>query len=222
MILPRFSHRTAVIFDLDGTLVDTAPDLAAALNRLLGEQGRPALAPDAIRAMIGDGVAKLVERGFASGGGWPDEPKALVRRFLDIYEVGLVDRSRPFPDVSAVLQRLADAQLRLGICTNKPDHATERLLSGLGLRRYFTAVAGGDGPVRKPEPGHLLRVIDQLGATREGALMVGDSANDVAAARAAGIPVIVVSFGYTVIPARELGADAVIDRFESLLELLEL
>jgi phosphoglycolate phosphatase len=222
MILPRFSHREAVVFDLDGTLVDTAPDLAAALNRLLAEEGRPALAAAGIRTMIGDGAAKLVERGFAATGGWPDDPAVLVRRFLAIYEAGIAYRSRPFPGVVAVLERLTSADLRLGVCTNKPAAATEELLVALDLRRYFAAVSAGDGPARKPDPRHLLSAVARLGATTQTAIMVGDSANDVAAARAAGMAVIVVGFGYTATPARELGADAVIDRFDELPALVGL
>jgi phosphoglycolate phosphatase len=220
MILPQFSRPDAVIFDLDGTLVDTAPDLGAALNRLLAERGRPGLPAHTIRTMIGDGAAKLVERGFVAAGGWPDDPQTLVRRFLDIYEAGVADRSRPFPGVAAVLTRLATAGIRLGVCTNKPGLATEELLAALDLRHYFGAVAHGDGPTRKPDPRHLLGAVEQLGATPATSVMIGDSANDVAAARGAGMTVIVVGFGYTATPARELGADLVIDSFEALPELL--
>lgn len=220
MIRPSFSRPQAVIFDLDGTLVDTAPDLGAALNRLLAEYGRSALAPESIRTMIGDGAAKLVERGFTATGGWPAEPSAIVGRFLSIYEAGIADCSRPFPGVTAVLERLAAAKIRLGVCTNKPGVATEELLSAIDLRRHFSAVGHGDGPARKPDPRHLLRVVEQLGAQPATSVMVGDSANDVAAARAAGVPVVVVTFGYTATPAHELGADAVIDRFDALPGLL--
>lgn len=209
-----------MIFDLDGTLVDTAPDLGAALNRLLAEHARPALAPEAIRTMIGDGAAKLVERGFAATGGWPTHPSAIVDRFLSIYEAGIADRSRPFPGVVATLERLSTAKIRLGVCTNKPRLATEGLLTALDLRRHFGAVGHGDGPTRKPDARHLLGVVAQLGAQPSTTIMVGDSANDVAAARAAGVPVIVVTFGYTATPAHQLGADAVIDRFDALPGLL--
>lgn len=220
MIRPSFSRPHAVIFDLDGTLVDTAPDLGAALNRVLAEYGRPPVSADSIRTMIGDGAAKLVERGFAATGGWPAEPASIIRRFLNIYEAGIADRSRPFPGVTAALERLAAADIRLGVCTNKPGVATEELLVTLGLRRYFAAIGAGDGPTRKPDPRHLLGVVEQLAAQPTTAIMVGDSANDVAAARAAGVPVIVVTFGYTATPAHQLGADAVIDRFDALPSLL--
>jgi phosphoglycolate phosphatase len=222
MPLPRFAQRDAIIFDLDGTLVDTAPDLGASLNRLLTEHGRATIGADGIRRMIGDGAAKLVERGFAANGGLPAPLPALVERFLAIYEPAIAETSRPFPGVVATLERLRAAGLRLGVCTNKPDEATRRLLEALDLARYFAAVSGGDVPARKPDARHLLGVVERLGATASRSLMVGDSMNDVASARNAGVAVVVVSFGYTITPAAQLGADAVIDRFEALPGLLGL
>ncbi|HSE77021.1 MAG TPA: HAD-IA family hydrolase, partial [Alphaproteobacteria bacterium] len=143
-------------------------------------------------------------------------------RFLELYEPRIARLSRPYPGVRDTLARLAGAGFRLGVCTNKASRATRRLLDDLALSRYFAAVAGGDGPARKPDPKHLLAVLDALGAAPETALMVGDSANDVHAARAAGVRVAVVSFGYTTVPAAELGADALIDRFEQLAALVGL
>lgn len=219
--MPRFGQLDAVIFDLDGTLVDTAPDLGAALNRLLAEHGRDSVGADGIRRMIGDGAAKLVERGFLATGGLPAALPALVERFLALYEPAIAETSRPFPGVVDALVRLRAAGLRLGVCTNKPDEATRRLLDALGLARHFTAVSGGDVPARKPDARHLLGVVERLGATPTRTIMVGDSMNDVAAARNAGIAVIVVSFGYTTTPAAALGADAVIDDFAELAALLK-
>jgi len=222
MALPRFGQRDAVIFDLDGTLVDTAPDLGDALNRLLAEHGRAPIGAEGIRRMIGDGAAKLVERGFQATGGLPAALPALVERFLGIYEPRIAETSRPFPGVVAALERLAAAGLRLGVCTNKPDEATRRLLAALDLARYFSAVSGGDVPARKPATRHLLGVVERLGSTAARSLMVGDSINDVASARNAGVAVVVVSFGYTITPAAELGADMVIERFDALPGLLGL
>lgn len=221
MPLPRLAPLDAVIFDLDGTLVDTAPDLGDALNRLLSEHGRDAIGADGLRRMIGDGVAKLVERGFLATGGLPGELGGLVRRFLALYEPAIADRSLPFPGVVQTLAALKQAGLRLGVCTNKPDEATRRLLEALDLHRYFDAVSGGDVPARKPDARHLLGVVERLGTAPARALMVGDSTNDVAAARNANVPVVVVSFGYTVVPATELGADAVVDSFAELAALLK-
>lgn len=166
--------------------------------------------------MIGDGAAKLVERGFAATGGLPATLPSLVERFLAIYEPNIAESSRPFPGVVKTLERLKAAGLRLGVCTNKPDEATRRLLAALDLSRHFTAVSGGDVPARKPDARHLLGVVRDLKATPSRSLMVGDSPNDVAAARNAGVPVVVVSFGYTTIPAAQLGADALIDDFSAL------
>ncbi len=220
MELPRFGALDAVVFDLDGTLVDTAPDLGAALNRLLEDHGRAPRDPSDIRRMIGDGAAKLVERGFIASGGLPQALEPLVTRFLEIYEPMTAATSLPFPGVVAALERLARKGIRLGVCTNKPDRATRHLLAALDLARHFDAVSGGDVPARKPDARHLLGVLNQLGASPQRSLMVGDSTNDVAAARNAGVPVVVVSFGYTSTPAAQLGADAVIDDFASLPEMI--
>ena len=220
MELPRFGALDAIIFDLDGTLVDTAPDLGAALNRLLAEHGRAPVPPPDIRRMIGDGAAKLVERGFIFTGGLPGALQPLVARFLEIYEPRVAETSRPFPGVTATLERLAAAGIPLGVCTNKPDQATRHLLDALALTRYFRAVSGGDVPARKPDSRHLLGVLRDLDASPSRSLMVGDSPNDVAAARNAGVPVVVVSFGYTQIPAAQLGADGLIDDFAVLPKIL--
>jgi phosphoglycolate phosphatase len=222
MSLARFARPAAVVFDLDGTLVDTAPDLCGTLNRLLVEHGRPTISLSDIRPMIGDGAAKMVERGFGATGGLPDDVTVLVRRFLELYEVGVADESRPFPEVVATLERLRAAGLRLGVCTNKFTGLSQRLLDQLDLSRYFDVLVGGDVPARKPDPRHILMTLEQLGATPATALMVGDSLNDVAAAKAAQVKVVAVTFGYTSTPAIELGADAVIDSFAELPPLIGL
>ena len=209
-----------VIFDLDGTLVDSAPDLCGVVNHMLDEHGRAALDLDAIRAMVGDGAAKLIERGFGATGGLPAPLPQLVARFIALYENRIAQETRPFPGVVDTLTRLDQAGLRLGICTNKPTGLTNRLLQELDLARFFGSVAGGDGPARKPDPRHIHVVIEGLGARADSALMIGDSMNDVAAARAAGIPVFVVPFGYTRIPPAQLGADRVLRDFAELQELI--
>jgi phosphoglycolate phosphatase len=217
----RFHPLEAVIFDLDGTLVDTLPDLAAALNRLLAEEGHGSLDHAAVAAMLGDGAAKLVERAFAAiGRGLAgDEYIRLRGRFLEIYESGLSRRSRPYPGVIEMLAALRAAGLRLAICTNKPEAPSHALLAALGLAGYFDAVVGGDTlEVRKPHGRHLTETISRAGAST--AVMIGDTPNDVVAARNAGVPVIAVSHGYAQIPAAELGADAVIDHFRELEDAL--
>lgn len=208
-----------ILFDLDGTLVDSAPDLIGALDTLLIEHGRSPVGVVEGRTMIGDGAAKLVERGFAARGGAPAPLPTLVSSFLGIYEGRLTRETRAFDGVASTLRSLATRGLALGVCTNKPDRATHELLAALDLARYFTAVVGGDG-VRKPDPDPVNRCLAALGGSRASALFVGDSPVDLAAARAAGLPIVLVSFGYTAVPARALGADRVIDRFEDLARLL--
>ncbi len=217
---PRENPRAkALLLDLDGTLVDSAPDLAAALNRLLAGNGRAAVTLAAVKAMIGDGVAKLVERGFAATGALPaaTDLAAAVARFKQDYESALAVETRPYPGVPETLTTLHGRGWRLGVCTNKPHAASLQVIEAFALSPPIEAVAGGDHfPVRKPDPGHLLGTLELLGIAPEAAVMVGDSRNDVLSARNAGLPVIVLSYGYGNIPARELGADLVIDRFEEL------
>src|SRR5262245_3603986 len=203
-------ERNVLIFDLDGTLVDSAPDLHRSLNAVLAERGRAPVSLGDIRAMVGDGAARLVERGFADTGEpvQPAELPGLVQRFLLHYSSGYHALTHAFPGVVETLAVLRGRGCRLGICTNKPYAPTMEILETLGLNRYFGAVTGGDSlPVRKPDPGHLLGTLDLLGAAAGQAVMIGDSANDVDVARAAGVPAIVVRYGYTRTPVEELGAD---------------
>jgi phosphoglycolate phosphatase len=215
--------RNVLIFDLDGTLIDSAPDLHRSLNAVLAEQGRASVGLDGIRAMVGDGAAKLVERGFADTGK-AIEPAALpelVQRFLVHYSAGRHALTTAFPGVAETLAELRGRGCRLGVCTNKPYAPTMEILELLGLSGFFGAVTGGDSlPVRKPDPGHLLGTLDLLGAPAANAVMIGDSANDVAVARAAGVPAVVVRYGYTTTPVEELGADAIIERFDELIPWL--
>ncbi len=215
--------RNVLIFDLDGTLIDSAPDLHRSLNAVLAEQGRAPVALDGIRAMVGDGAARLVERGFADTGE-AVEPAALpgiVQRFLLHYSAGRHALTRAFPGVHDTLAALQEQGCLLAVCTNKPYGPTVEILELLGLARFFGAVTGGDSlPVRKPDPGHLLGTLDLLGAVAASAVMIGDSANDVAVARAAGVPSVVVRYGYTRTPVEELGADAIIERFDEIIPWL--
>ncbi len=215
----------AVVFDLDGTLIDSAPDLRTAVNRLLAEKGRRALDLGAVTAMVGDGVHKLVERALAAtGDGTPTagEIARATRRFINFYEGHGAVLTRAYAGAVEALKCLRDEGYALGICTNKPHGATCEILAALDLEGYFSAVLGGDSldGVRKPDPRHLLAAIDRLGATPENAVMVGDNENDVAAARGAGVPVIAVAFGYAKVPVAELGADAVIGHFDELPEAI--
>ncbi|ACI98998.1 phosphoglycolate phosphatase [Rhodospirillum centenum] len=214
----------ALLFDFDGTLIDSAPEIGFALNGLLAERGRPPVTEAQIRQFVGDGAAKLVERGFAAGGDpLPEEELPVaVRRYLALYaEVPAVPGSI-YPGVPETLERLVAAGHRLGLCTNKPEGISRTLLRDLGLGPRFAAVVGGDTlPRRKPSPDPLLHALETLGHGADRAVMVGDNGNDVKAARAAGMPVIAVSYGYPRMPVVELGADRVIDLFAHLPEALE-
>ncbi len=215
------SHRfRAVVFDLDGTLVDTLPDIHEALNRALAEDGLDPIDENACRRMIGGGAHNLIEQAFGMIGEATDSPRidAVFERFLVLYAAEPAIRSLPFPGVIDTLDWLRGQNVALGICTNKPDGLTALVLEQLGLASYFgEAVIGGEGlPVRKPDPGHLLEVVRRTGHAPSQALMVGDSETDVAAARNAGLPVIAVDFGYTRVPPAELGADILISDFAHL------
>lgn len=210
----------AIVFDLDGTLVDSARDIVAALDRLLVERGRPAVGFEAGRAMIGDGARVLIERGFAATGGPVGDIDGALKRWFELYAADIAGHSQPYPGVRETLTALKARGIALAVCTNKADAPSRQLLAELDLALPFAAVVGGDVPHRKPDPRHILDTLAALGARPGEALMVGDSPNDAKAAQAAGLPVVIVDYGYSHIPVRELGADAVISRFGQLLELV--
>jgi phosphoglycolate phosphatase len=215
--------QNAILFDLDGTLVDSVPDLAAAMNVLLGELGRPALSLTQVTGMVGDGAPKLVERALAASDATSIPFPAALDRFLALYEADPTRLTKPYDGVPAVLDALAAAGWRLGVCTNKPERATRAVLAGLGLARHFAAVIGGDsGPTRKPDPGPLLAALGRLGSAPASAAMIGDHRNDVAAARAASMPVIFARYGYGEATLAGLAPDAFIDRFAELPQALRL
>jgi phosphoglycolate phosphatase len=210
----------AVVFDLDGTLIDSAPDLRVAVNKLLSEQGRRPVSLHEVKMMVGDGAAKLVERAFAATGTEPaaSELPDLTARFLAFYEGHAADHTRPYPGVTETLSEFRSSGLALGVCTNKPEAATREVLRDLNLDGYFDAVLGGDSieGVRKPDPRILQDVLDAMGVVANGSVMVGDAANDVGVARALGVPVVLLSHGYTRTPVTELGADLIISQFSEL------
>jgi phosphoglycolate phosphatase len=210
---------SSVVFDLDGTLVDTAGDLAASLNHVLAAAGRAPVEPHTVRMLVGHGARVLLEHGFAETGD-PLPPETIsthVTRFLAFYADNIAKESKLFPGAREALDRLAAARARLGVCTNKPEHLTLALLEALDLKRYFPAVLGADSlTVKKPDPRHFLETVKRLGGEAGRSIFVGDSPVDVATARAAGVPVIAVSFGYTPVPPEELGADALIAHFDEL------
>lgn len=207
----------ALVFDFDGTLIESAPEIRRCLNTLLGQYGRPEVTLPAVERMIGNGVAKLVERGFRATGSLPDDIETAVQRFVRLYNAAPIDETPVYEGVPETLARLHDAGHAMAVCTNKLYAPTMKILEGLGLARYFRVVAGGDTfAVRKPDPGHLLGTLERLGVPRAGAIMIGDSPNDIGCAIDAGVRSIAVSYGYTSVPPAELGADLLIDRFADL------
>lgn len=203
-----------ILFDLDGTLVDSLPDLTAALNRLMGARGLAAFALAEVRPMVGDGAAALVRRAFTARGRKAEDGD--VAAYVADYTAHVDGDTRAFPGAAAALSALVESGFQCAVCTNKPEAAAGKLLTALGLDTYFVAVCGGDSfPVRKPDPGHLLRTLAGAGGEPGRALMVGDHRNDVMAAAGARLPCIFAAWGYG---GREAGAQAaaVAERFEEV------
>ncbi len=213
-----------IAFDLDGTLVDTAADVADLINPLFAELGRAPITAAQAASCFGLGAAKFVERALALTRGQPlspDRTAALVAAFGTVYASAPPRLSRPFPHVPETLAACRARGWRLAVCTNKPARATETLLSALDLLGYFDAISGGDSaPARKPDPVHLFDAIARAGGTPHRALFVGDSETDAATGRAANIPTILVEGGYTSQNLRALGATRVVPGFAELVPLL--
>jgi len=208
-----------IAFDLDGTLVDTAPDLISTLNAVFADEGIPPVGFDDARAMIGGGVKALIERGLAAQGMpyTPADLDQLYNVYLERYSAHIVDHSRPFPGLGSALDRMASQGFRFAVCTNKLEWLSVRLLDALDLSWRFAAICGQDTfGIAKPDPDMLRRTVLRAGGKPAEAIMVGDSATDIDTARAAGVPVIAVDFGYTEIPVTLLGADRVISHFDEL------
>lgn len=211
------SELPILLFDLDGTLVDTAPDLVTTLNVILEKYGREPLALEAVTKMVGDGARALLDRGFSATGDADVDLDALLTEFVDVYVDACTVHSKPFEGVVEALEGFAALGHPMAVCTNKPQAPSEIILRDLDLMRFFGTVVGGDRfPVRKPDAQHLLGALDLMDATGQPAIMVGDSYNDVASARNAGMPVIVVSYGYTTTPPGELGGDILVDHFNEV------
>jgi phosphoglycolate phosphatase len=208
-----------VVFDLDGTLVETAPDLIAALNVILQKEGIPELPLATARNLIGGGARKLIERGLEVAGRecTVAEIDVMMKDFIAYYAEHIADLSRPFEGLEAALDALAAKGATFAVCTNKLEWLSRRLLDALDLTGRFAFICGQDTfAMKKPDPEVLRLTIARAGGDAADAIMVGDSATDIDTARAAGIPVVAVDFGYTEIPVSELKPDAVISHFESL------
>ena len=208
-------------FDLDGTLVDTSGDLAMALNHALGTVGRGPLPVEQVRRMVGRGAKVMLARALdATGEATPDLAAWLFPILIEHYAANIAVLSRPYPGVIAALDALAGRGARLAVCTNKLERLARLVLDALGLSDRFAVIVGGDSVgALKPDPAPLRAMIDQAGGGRT--LFVGDSDNDILAAKAAGVPSVAVSFGYVAGDPAELGADALIGGFHELVPLVE-
>jgi phosphoglycolate phosphatase len=208
-----------VVFDLDGTLVDTAPDLISALNFVLDREGLPPVPLKSARNMIGAGARKLIERGLEVDGRavTQDELARMTRDFIDYYAAHIADASRPFEGLEAALDDLQKSGYRFAVCTNKLEWLSKLLLDRLGLSARFSAICGADTfGVSKPDPTILQQTVARAGGEISGAIMVGDAGPDIGVARRAGIPVIGVEFGYTDVPIAELRPDRLIGHMKDL------
>ena len=212
-----------VIFDLDGTLIDSAPDLAAAINAMLAGYERKPLSIGEVRRMVGDGVAMLVGRAFAARDGRPVDPAEAERSFMRHYESGATSLTTVFPGAAGALQSLSAAGIPLAVCTNKPAGIAAAILGGLGLGGYFARVIGGDSlPFRKPDPRVLLALLDEFRSAPQDALLVGDSEVDAATARAAGMPFALMKHGYRRGPVEDIPCRAALENFAELPALVGL
>jgi phosphoglycolate phosphatase len=200
-----------LVLDLDGTLVDSAPDLAASLNRVMAARGMATLGLSEVTTMVGDGVRVLLQRAFAARGAVPEE--ADYDAYAADYGANFAVATRPYPGAEPALQELAADGWRLAVCTNKPAAMARDVLAATGLAGFFAAVGGGDSfPVRKPDPAHLLATLAAAGAQAAGAVMIGDHRNDILAARGAGVPGVFAAWGYGP-PSSAEGAAAVAQGF---------
>ena len=208
-----------VVFDLDGTLVDTAPDLVDTLNLILAREGLPPVPFEIARTMIGGGARTLIERGLHAEGraSGTVEVDRLYKDFVLYYSDHLADRSQPFPGVIAAIEQLATRGCRFAICTNKLEWLSVKLVQALGISGHFAAICGQDTfGVQKPDPQILLETIRKAGGQSSRAVMIGDSISDIAVARAAKVPVIAVDFGYTETPVSKFDPDLVIGDYAKL------
>jgi phosphoglycolate phosphatase len=208
-----------LVFDLDGTLVDTAPDLINALNFVLDREGLPPVPLQSARNMIGAGARKLIERGLELEGrvAGIDDISRLTADFIDYYAAHIADASRPFDGLENALDDLQALGYRFAVCTNKLEWLSKRLLDQLGLSSRFSAICGADTfGISKPDPAILQQTILRAGGQLSSSIMVGDAGPDIGVARRAGIPVIGVEFGYTDVPMADLKPDRLINHMREL------
>jgi phosphoglycolate phosphatase len=210
-----------IVYDLDGTLADTAEDLVATLNWLLGRAGLAPIKVESAGSLVGAGARALIKRGFATSGRTlsAEEVEPLFADYLGYYNAHIVDRTRLYPGVDEALTAFARAGWRQAVCTNKIEVSAKLLIEKLGIAERFDFICGQDTfGVGKPDAKPLLETIAASGGARERAIMVGDSGTDIKTARAANVPVVAVDFGYTDVPIQELGPDRVISHFDELMQ----
>jgi phosphoglycolate phosphatase len=208
-----------VIFDLDGTLIDTAPDLIASLNHIMDLSGHAHVAYEDMNWLVGQGAKAMIERAWAIHGhpASPEQLEEAFKAFLAHYASQMPGKSKPYPGLLNALDRLEATGMRLAVCTNKTEFLALRLLDSLALTGRFAAVTGGDTfAVKKPHADHLLGTIARAGGAPSRAVMIGDSVNDIRAAQNAGVPVIAVPFGYSDKPVESFDPDLTIDHFDQL------
>ena len=208
-----------ILFDLDGTLVDSAADMAAALNHVLMEDGFPELGVEAVTRMIGRGIQLIIERALVAHDAEATQARVddIYPRYREAYIPRAVEQTRLFPGVADVLQECRESGARLGVCTNKPEEISRVILSGLDVDALFDAVIGGDTlATKKPDPAPVLEGLRRLGCEPGDGLMIGDSAADANAAKAAGVRAILVTFGYSQDPVRGLPNDGIVESFADL------
>jgi phosphoglycolate phosphatase len=218
----RFDGWT-IVFDLDGTLVNTAPDLLNALNHVLVEAGLKPVDLSTINTMIGHGAKAMIVKGMAAQGAEPDADRmdVLFDQFLAYYDENIAVGSRPFENALEALQALTDEGAILAVCTNKRQHSTDRLLEALQISEKFSAIIGADSvPDRKPHGDHILLTVDRAGGKRSRAIMVGDSRTDERAARNAGLPFVFVPFGYETETVDQIAPDVVVSNYSELVPAL--
>ena len=210
----------SIVFDLDGTLIDSLPDVLASLNMMLAEEKRPPLSLKELRELVGRGVNPMVEDAYGMTGKAitsPIELESAVHRYLEYYKANPVAHTLLFPNVLDTLNNLKEDGFCMGICTNKPYEMTLLVLEGLGIDIFFNGVTGGDNlPFNKPDPMHVLTTLELMESETHRAVMVGDSLVDAIAGRDAGLPIITVNYGYNSKPVESLEANSVIDNFALL------
>ncbi|RED54384.1 HAD-IA family hydrolase [Aestuariispira insulae] len=213
--------RPTLLFDLDGTLIDSHPDIFNALNATLKKHGREPVGAAESKQLVGDGSRKLVERAFEATGGLVGDLDRLLADFLEIYSACATDKTAPYPGVVGTLDRLLADGYAMAVCTNKPIKPTLQILDAMDLSRYFKDVAGGDSfAVRKPDPGHLTGLLDRMGKSSSNAIMIGDSENDILAGQAANLPTILLTFGYCRVPLESLSPSHQLDDFRDIPDVL--